>query len=116
MPVIRALRRLLAVPLLAAMVAVPAVMPLVPRAAAPAAHHHHHGAGQDAGHAADADRCCDLCVVSCVAALGVASPAAVVRHGDGGFADPVAPRAVTPRAASHDVRLPPLLGPPALHA
>jgi hypothetical protein len=119
MPVIRVLRRLLAVPLLAATLVVPAVMPIVPPASPPIAHHHHHGSRRDAGHtghAGDADRCCDLCVVSCVAALGVSSAAPLVRHGAAGFAEPLAPRAVVPRAASRDVRLPPLLGPPALHA
>jgi hypothetical protein len=116
MPVIRVLRRLLAVPLLAATLVVPAVMPIVPSASPAVPHHHHHGSRRDAGHAGDADRCCDLCIVSCVAALGVSSAAPVVRHGVTGFAEPLAPRAVMPRAASHDVRLPPLLGPPALHA
>jgi hypothetical protein len=116
MPVIPVLRRLVAVPLLAATLVVPVVMPIVPPAPPAVAQHHHHGSRRDAGHAGDADRCCDLCVVSCAAALGVSAAAPAVRHRVAGFADPLAPRAVMPRAASRDVRLPPLLGPPALHA
>jgi hypothetical protein len=110
MPLTRVLRRLLALPLLAASTVVPAVMPLVPAAAhAAAGHRHQH-------HGPASDRCCDLCVVSCVTALNTASAAVAARHQAVAFADPAPLPDSSPRRAAHDVRLPPLLGPPALHA
>ncbi len=110
MPLSRVCRRLLALPLLVASLVVPAVMPLVP-ATAPAAaghHHEHHGPASD--------RCCDLCVTSCVTALNTPPAAVAARHHAVAFADPAPPPDSSPCRGAHDIRLPPLLGPPALHA